>query len=62
MLNRRRSGISNFFKHRKTNSLSEGMNDVVKIIKNAYGCMIGSISDSRSSAGAESRGESTDRD
>ena len=38
MLNRRRFGILNFFKHRKTNGLSEGMNNVVKTIKKmAYG-------------------------
>lgn len=38
MLDRRRFGILNFFKHRKTNGLSEGMNNVVKTIKkNAYG-------------------------
>jgi len=33
MLNHRRFGILNFFKHRKTNGLSEGMNNVVKTIK-----------------------------
>lgn len=38
MLDRRRFGIMNFFKHRRTNGLSEGMNNVVKTIKkNAYG-------------------------
>ena len=38
MLNRRRFGILNFFKHRKTNGLSEGMNNVAKTIKKkAYG-------------------------
>ncbi len=38
MLNRRRFGILNFLKHRKTNGLSEGFNNVVKTIKkNAYG-------------------------
>ena len=38
MLNRRRFGILNFFKHRKTNGLSEGFNNVVKTIKkDAYG-------------------------
>ena len=38
MLNRRRFGIMNFFKHRKTNGLSEGFNNVVKTIKKkAYG-------------------------
>ncbi len=38
MLDRRRFGILNFFKHRKTNGLSEGMNNVVKTIKKkAYG-------------------------
>jgi transposase len=38
MLNRRRFGILNFFKHRKTNGLSEGFNNVAKTIKkNAYG-------------------------
>ncbi len=38
MLNRRRYGILNFLKHRKTNGLSEGFNNVVKTIKkNAYG-------------------------
>lgn len=38
MLNRRRFGIQNFLKHRKTNGLSEGFNNVVKTIKkNAYG-------------------------
>lgn len=38
MLDRRRFGILNFFKHRRTNGLSEGMNNVVKTIKkNAYG-------------------------
>ena len=35
MLDRRRFRILNFFKHRKTNGLSEGFNNVVK--KNAYG-------------------------
>lgn len=38
MLDRRRFGILNFFKHRKTNGLSEGFNNVVKTIKKtAYG-------------------------
>ncbi|MFH1724083.1 MAG: ISL3 family transposase [Elusimicrobiota bacterium] len=38
MLNRRRFGIQNFFKYRRTNGLSEGFNNVVKTIKkNAYG-------------------------
>lgn len=38
LLNRRRFGIQNFFKHRKTNGLSEGFNNVAKTIKkNAYG-------------------------
>ena len=38
MLDRRRFGIMNFFKHRKTNGLSEGFNNVVKTIKKkAYG-------------------------
>lgn len=38
MLNRRRYGILNFFKHRLTNGLSEGLNNVVKTIKkDAYG-------------------------
>jgi transposase len=38
MLDRRRFGILNFFKHRKTNGLSEGMNNVAKTIKKkAYG-------------------------
>ena len=38
MLNRRRFGILNFLKHRKTNGLSEGFNNVVKTIKKAaYG-------------------------
>lgn len=38
MLARRRFGILNFFKHRKTNGLSEGFNNVAKTIKkNAYG-------------------------
>jgi transposase len=38
MLDRRRFGIQNFFKHRKTNGLSEGLNNVVKTIKkSAYG-------------------------
>ncbi|MEK7756190.1 MAG: ISL3 family transposase, partial [Planctomycetota bacterium] len=38
MLDRRRFGVLNFFKHRKTNGLSEGFNNVVKTIKkNAYG-------------------------
>ena len=38
MLDRRRFGIKNFFKHRLTNGLSEGFNNVVKTIKNmAYG-------------------------
>ena len=38
MLDRRRFGILNFFKHRKTNGLSEGFNNVVKTIKkSAYG-------------------------
>lgn len=38
MLNRRRYGILNFFRHRQTNGLSEGLNNVVKTIKKqAYG-------------------------
>jgi len=38
MLNRRRFGILNFLRHRKTNGLSEGFNNVVKTIKKvAYG-------------------------
>ncbi len=38
MLDRRRFGILNFFKHRKTNELSEGFNNVVKTVKkSAYG-------------------------
>ena len=38
MLDRRRFGIMNFFKHRRTNGLSEGFNNVVKTIKKkAYG-------------------------
>lgn len=38
MLDRRRFGILNFFRHRKTNGLSEGFNNVVKTIKkSAYG-------------------------
>lgn len=38
LLDRRRFGIQNFFKHRQTNGLSEGFNNVVKTIKkNAYG-------------------------
>ena len=38
MLDGRRFGILNFFKHRKTNGLSEGFNNVVKTIKkSAYG-------------------------
>ena len=38
LLDRRRFGIMNFFKHRKTNGLSEGFNNVVKTIKKkAYG-------------------------
>ena len=38
MLDRRRFGVLNFFKHRMTNGLSEGLNNVVKTIKkNAYG-------------------------
>jgi transposase len=38
MLDRHRFGILNFFKHRKTNGLSEGFNNVVKTIKKAaYG-------------------------
>ena len=38
VLDRRRFGILNFFKHRKTNVLSEGFNNVVKTIKkSAYG-------------------------
>lgn len=37
-LNRRRYGILNFFRHRITNGLSEGFNNVVKTIKkDAYG-------------------------
>ena len=39
VLDRRRFGILNFFKHRKTNVLSEGFNNVVKTIKkSACGC------------------------
>ena len=38
LLDRRRFGIMNFFKHRKTNGLSEGLNNVVKTLKkDAYG-------------------------
>lgn len=38
MLDRRRFGIQNFFRYRRTNGLSEGFNNVVKTIKkNAYG-------------------------
>jgi transposase len=38
MLDRRRFGVMNFFKLRKTNGMSEGFNNVVKSIKkNAYG-------------------------
>lgn len=38
MLNRRRYGILNFFRHHKTNGLSEGLNNVVKTLKkDAYG-------------------------
>lgn len=38
MLDRRRFGIMNFFKHRKTNGLSEGLNNVIKTLKkDAYG-------------------------
>lgn len=38
MLDRRRFGILNFFRHRKTNGQAEGFNNVVKTIKkNAYG-------------------------
>ena len=38
MLDRRRFGIMNFFRHRKTNGLSEGFNNVVKTVKKmAYG-------------------------
>lgn len=38
MLQRRRFGIQNFFRYRRTNGLSEGMNNVVKTIKKkAYG-------------------------
>ena len=38
MLDRRRFGILNFLRHRKTNGLSEGFNNVVKTIKkSAYG-------------------------
>ena len=38
MLDRRRFGILNFFKHRLTNGQAEGFNNVVKTIKkNAYG-------------------------
>lgn len=38
LLDRRRYGILNFFKYRKTNGLSEGFNNVAKTIKkNAYG-------------------------
>jgi transposase len=38
LLDRRRFGIMNFFRHRKTNGLSEGFNNVVKTLKkDAYG-------------------------
>lgn len=38
MLDRRRYGIQNFFRHRLTNGMSEGFNNVVKTIKKvAYG-------------------------
>jgi transposase len=38
MLNRRRYGIQNFFRHRRTNGLSEGFNNVVKTVRKvAYG-------------------------
>lgn len=38
MLDRRRYGIQNFFQHRLTNGLSEGLNNVVKTLKKvAYG-------------------------
>ena len=38
LLDRRRFGVMNFFKHRKTNGLSEGLNNVVKTLKkDAYG-------------------------
>jgi transposase len=38
LLNRRRYGILNFFRHHKTNGLSEGLNNVVKTLKkDAYG-------------------------
>ncbi len=38
MLDRRRFGIQNFFRYRRTNGLSEGFNNVVKTIKKmAYG-------------------------
>lgn len=38
MLDRRRYGIQNFFRHRITNGLSEGLNNVVKTVKKvAYG-------------------------
>lgn len=38
MLDRRRFGIQNFFRYRRTNGLSEGFNNVVKTIKkDAYG-------------------------
>jgi transposase len=38
MLDRRRYGIQNFFRHRLTNGLSEGLNNVVKTVKKvAYG-------------------------
>jgi len=38
MLNRQRYGILNFFRHHKTNGLSEGLNNVAKTLKkDAYG-------------------------
>ena len=38
LLDRRRFGVLNFLRHRKTNGLSEGFNNVVKTIKKAaYG-------------------------
>ncbi|MBI4669505.1 MAG: transposase, partial [Elusimicrobia bacterium] len=38
LLDRRRFGVMNFFRHRKTNGLSEGLNNVVKTLKkDAYG-------------------------
>ncbi|MBK8869467.1 MAG: ISL3 family transposase [Elusimicrobia bacterium] len=54
LLDRRRFGILNFFKHRKTNGLSEGFNNVVKTIKKwPMDFMIGVISISRYSVSVE---------